>query len=169
MEELESARLRIREAEADDLPGLLPTYLSNPAFLAMNEGSGGDPGHYDLAMLQRDWQVQRMLPGAHMLGIYLKETGAAAGMAGYLDENPDDGMPWLGSLMLRADLHGCGLGREAFERLVEHFRSDLGWTQVRAAVWCENEHGLAFLRRMGFAPVEQVGGQRRAIVLERAL
>ena len=23
----------------------------------MNEGSGGEPGYFDLAMLQRDWQV----------------------------------------------------------------------------------------------------------------
>jgi hypothetical protein len=100
MIELESERLRIREIVPDDLPALLPVYLSNPQFVAWSEGSQGEAGYYDLAMLQRDWQVAQMMPGRVMLGIYLKATGEAVGQADYLAENPDDGLPWLGLLMI---------------------------------------------------------------------
>jgi len=44
------------------LPDLLPVYLSHPQQLEQNEGSRGEAGYYDLAMLQRDWQIAQMTP-----------------------------------------------------------------------------------------------------------
>ncbi|HEX6799923.1 MAG TPA: hypothetical protein VF116_19585, partial [Ktedonobacterales bacterium] len=99
MPEIETPRLRIRDAEAEDLPELLPVYLSNPDFVRVNEGSRGEAGYYNLEMFQRDWWINRMMPGGHVLGIYLKATGEAVGQANFLEENPEDGMPWLGLLM----------------------------------------------------------------------
>jgi hypothetical protein len=61
-----------REATVDDLPALLPIYLSNPAFVEQNEGSEGEIGLYDLDRWQRDWQIMKMMPGNHRLGCYLK-------------------------------------------------------------------------------------------------
>ncbi len=81
MIELGSARLRLHEVAEDDLPALLAVYLSNPEHVAESEGSGGVPGYYDLAMLQRDWWIARMMPGRHSLGLYLKETGEAVGLS----------------------------------------------------------------------------------------
>lgn len=150
---LESPRLVIREAQADDLPGLLPVYLSNPEFVAMSEGSAGESGRYDLAMLQRDWHVQTTVLGAAMLGIYLKGTNEPVGMAGYLAENPSDGYPWLGLLMIHADHQHQGLGTEAYRRLVEYFRADLGWTTLRLGVLRDNAPARAFWDRLGFRHV----------------
>ncbi len=170
MDELTSARLRIREALADDLANLLPVYLSHPDYVAQNEGSGGEPGRYDLAMLQRDWQVQRMM-GALMLGIYLVETGEAVGMAGYLPEHPDDGTPWLGSLVIAAARQRRGFGAEAVARLAEHFRDDLGWRTLRLSVTEENTGSRLFLERCGFHAVGEATNSTgmRAVVMECTL
>jgi|SRR5579871_83040 RimJ/RimL family protein N-acetyltransferase len=158
MIELESERLRIREIVPDDLPALLPVYLSNPQFVAWSEGSQGEAGYYDLAMLQRDWQVAQMMPGRVMLGIYLKATGEAVGQADYLAENPDDGLPWLGLLMIAGSHQRRGLGSEAFARLAQHFREDLGWTRLRIGVLEQNTPATAFWEAQGFERVPGAGG-----------
>ena len=168
MVELESERLRLREAEAEDLPGLLPVYLSNPEFVAMNEGTRGEQGYYDLAMFQRDWQVQRMMPGSHVLGIYLNGTDEPVGQANYLEENPDDGMPWLGLLMIARQLQGQGLGTEAFQRLAAFFRETYGWPVLRLGVLKQNAPALVFWERRGFRRVEGAGGER-AMIMELPL
>jgi RimJ/RimL family protein N-acetyltransferase len=163
---LESARLAFREVEADDLPELLPVYLSNPAFVAMNEGSRGESGYFDLEMFQRDWWVQRMMPGSHWLGIYLTATGEAVGQANCLEENPSDSYPWFGLLMITASQQRRGLGSEAFACLAAHFRADYGWSALRLGVRPENTPALAFWRHLGFQVVAQ---SERAIIMEKAL
>jgi RimJ/RimL family protein N-acetyltransferase len=163
---LESPRLVMREVEADDLPALLPVYLSNPAFVAMNEGSRGQSGYFDLEMFRRDWWVQRMMPGSHWLGLYLKPTAAPVGQANFLEENPEDSYPWLGLLMIDASHQRQGLGGEAFACLANHFRTAYGWASLRLGVLPENAPALAFWQHLGFAVVER---RERAIVMEKAL
>lgn len=170
MFDIERARLRMREAEADDLPGLLPTYLSNPEYVALNEGSQGEQGYYDLEMLQRDWWVARMMPGHHMLGIYLKATGEPVGLADFAEEGPSDGLPWLGALLITRDWQRQGLGREAFEALAAHCKTAFGWQRLRMGVRAENAAGLTFCRVLGCEEVgELADGPRRYMLLERAL
>lgn len=168
MIELESERLCIREAAEEDLPALLEVYLSNPDFVAMNEGARGEQGYYDLEMFQRDWQVQRMMPGGRVLGIYLKETDEAVGQANYLEENPDDGMPWLGLLMIAREHQRRGLGTEAFRQLAAFFHEMYGWPVLRIGVLKQNRLALAFWERRGFRRVETTS-RERAIVMEAAL
>lgn len=171
MEPFESARLTFRDAEVEDLPGLLAIYQSNPDFVAQNEGSAGEPGYYDLEMMERDWWVLRMMPGSHILAIALKETGALIGRTDYLEEH-EDGYPWLGALLLAAGQQRQGLGREAFDRLAEHFRAMYGWPRLRLGVRRANTGALAFWRRLGFEPVNPAAmndPHREAITLERAL
>lgn len=168
---LESSRLVLREAQPDDLPGLLPVYLSNPEFVAMSEGSAGEAGHFDLDMLQRDWHVQTSLLGAVMLGVYLKESGEPVGIAGYLAENPSDGYPWLGLLMIAAGHQRRGLGSEAYSRLAKHFRTDLGWAALRLGVLRDNAPARAFWDRLGFRYIRDATNSNGypLLVLEREL
>jgi RimJ/RimL family protein N-acetyltransferase len=148
--EMESVRLLMREVAPDDLPLLLPVYLSNPEYVAQSEGSRGVAGYYDLEMFQRDWQIAKMTPGRHMVGIFLKETGEAIGLADYLEEHPADGQPWLGVLLIASAQQRQRLGTEAFARLVEHFRDDYAWSGLRIGVMKTNAEALAFCRRLGF-------------------
>lgn len=169
MEQFESARLRCRDVTPDDFPALLSIYLSNSAYVTQNEGSAGEPGHYDIEMLQRDWWVLKMIPGSHIMALTLKETGALVGRADYFEEN-DDGYPWLGALMLDSAHQRQGLGAEAFERLAAYFRATYGWPRLRLGVRPVNEGALAFWRRLGFEPLPGSDDHTREFVtLERAL
>ncbi len=153
---LTTDRLTIREAAPDDLPGLLPVYLSNPDLVMANEGSQGEPGHYDLDMFERDWWIASLTPGRHMLGVYLLATGAPIGLADYLEENPDDGLPWLGQLMIHRGEQRQGYGAEAFRALMAYFRAEYGWATVRAGVARQNVVALTFCERMGLRPIAPV-------------
>lgn len=73
--EIETERLRIRPAEADDLPALHGVLASNPKYLELTEGSGGEAGQYDRTAFQRDWQVASVT-GREVLGAYLRRLAA---------------------------------------------------------------------------------------------
>ena len=169
--ELESARLVMREVAPDDLPSLLPVYLSNPEYVAQSEGSRGEAGYFDLEMFQRDWQIAQMTPGRHMLGVYLKETSEAVGLADFLEEDPEDSQPWLGFLMIARAHQRQGLGTEAFERLAAYFKDRYGWPSLRVGVMKTNTGALAFWRRLGFheIPTDDAAARKRYVTLQRAL
>jgi hypothetical protein len=42
---------------------VLLVYRSNPGYLEMTEGSGGEPGRYDLGMLRRNQAGVRLVDG----------------------------------------------------------------------------------------------------------
>ncbi|HUY79768.1 MAG TPA: GNAT family N-acetyltransferase [Ktedonobacterales bacterium] len=171
---LTTNRLLMREVEANDLPALLPVYLSNPEQVMANEGSQGEPGHYELAIFQRDWWLASLTPGRHMLGVYLLGTGIPIGLADYLEDNPDDGQPWLGQLITHADHQRKGYGAEAFCGLAAYFRAEYEWPTVRAGLARQNATAQAFLLRLGFRIVTpasppadaQEDAHRRFVTLE---
>lgn len=154
---LETERLFIRDAQGDDLDSLLQVFLSNPEYLGWTEGSADEPGRYDLPMLQRDWTIATMTPGRHFLGVFDKANREAVGVADFLEEHPDHGIPWIGLIEIRGDRHRQGLGREIIDRLLQHFQQDRGRSEAGAGVLVRNGSGLAFLRAMGF--LESGGGQ----------
>jgi RimJ/RimL family protein N-acetyltransferase len=168
----ETERLTIRELVDDDLEQILDVYVSNPEYLELTEGSGGEPGLYDLGMLQRDFATARMSPGRVLAGLFLKPTDEAVGVLDWMDENPSDDLPWIGLLMVRADRQREGLASEAFEGLAELLRARAAQT-VRAAVVERNEAGRALARKLGFEPVEtrtrQMASAERVTVVERTL
>jgi RimJ/RimL family protein N-acetyltransferase len=161
----------IRGVAPDDLPSLLPVYLSNPEYVAQSEGSRGEAGYFDLEMFQRDWQIAQMTPGRHMLGMYLKENGEAVGLADFLEQNPEDGQPWLGFLMIARAHQRQGLGSEAFECLAAYFKDHYGWPSLRVGVMKTNTAALAFWRRLGFqeTPTGDAAARKRHMTLQRAL
>src|SRR5581483_1535797 len=172
--ELESERLQLREMVEEDLPFVLPVYLSNPDFLQQQEGSEGEAGRYDLERWQRDWAIAQMMPGRHMYGCYLKSTDEAVGFIDYLEEHEDDGKPWLGALTIHKAHQRQGLGSEAFYRLIDYFRNHYGWSVLRAGVLEQNAVGLVFLQHLGFERVGDglkrfSGGEQRFLVFERSL
>ena len=170
---LESLRLQIRTVMADDLVGVFRVLRSDPDFLRYREGSQGEAGRFDLQAWERDWQVAQIMPGRHALGCVLKATGEFVGYVDYLEEH-DDGFPWLGALTIDLTHRSRGFGREAFECLVEHFREHYSWSRLRTSVLEENAAGMAFARRVGFRPVQQMrvrvsAGEQAVVVCEMDL
>lgn len=155
MLEFTTTQLQIHKTEAEELPMLLPIYTSNPEFVRQNEGSEGEIGRYDLARWQRDWYVMQMLSGSHQLGCYLRRDGTPVGIIHFLEENEDDGKPWLGTLVIHKDYQRRGLGTEAFRCMVAYFRLNTNWTILRTAVKAQNQVGFAFLTSVGFQIIKE--------------
>lgn len=163
----------LRGLEAGDLEALFDVYASNPGYLELTEGSGGEPGRYDAEMLQRDLGIAAMTPGRRMVGVFLEASGELVGVLDWMEENPSDGVRWVGLIMIRADRQGQGLASEVFEALAERLRAGNA-RAVRTAVIERNPPGRAFARRLGFQEISRPrvrlpSDEDEVIVLERLL
>ena len=168
-----TARLDARPIDEADIDGLLAVYLSNPAVLAVTEGSAGEPGPYDRGMLERDLWMSELDPARHTAGLFLREDGVCAGVRDWADRNPGDGLPWIGLVMVHAALKRQGYGREALLGLFDHGRAG-GWERVRAAALADDPAALALLRSAGMREVDRrphrfAAGERLLAVAEIAL
>jgi GNAT superfamily N-acetyltransferase len=152
------------------LDGLLEVAQSNPDFLATHEGSGGEPGHYDRAMLERDLAVAALDPARHGYALVLADSAAVVGWADVLDRHPRDGVPWIGLLEVHRDHQRRGYGREAALALAAHQRSR-GRARLRVGVDEGNPTASAFWSSLGYREVDvrerpSPGGPLRVFVLE---
>jgi RimJ/RimL family protein N-acetyltransferase len=133
----------------------------------LTEGSGGEPGHFDLGMLERDYALARITSGRHTAAVILEESGEPIGVLDWLRENPTDGVPWIGLVMIRADRQRRGFATEAVEGLLAQLRLE-GARTVRAAVHARNPAGRALARHLGFEPIAPAPS-REAVIVERRL
>jgi RimJ/RimL family protein N-acetyltransferase len=90
-----------------------------------------------------------------------------------MDENPNDGVPWIGLVMVHAEHQRRGLGAEALRGLADHGR-DHGWTRLREGVLGGNDAGMALARALGMREVERkphriAAGDCELAVMELAL
>jgi RimJ/RimL family protein N-acetyltransferase len=165
-------RLLVRELANDELEEVLAVYTSNPGYLELTEGSGGEPGRYDLGMLARDLALARATLVRHLAALRLRENGELVGVLDWLEEHPSDGMPWVGLVMIRAELQRQGLASEAFAALAELLRAR-GARTVRAGVLARNEPGRALAHRLGFetvsTTVQRMASEETVLVVERSL
>jgi RimJ/RimL family protein N-acetyltransferase len=169
----ETERLDVRGVEEADIDGLLAVYLSNPQVTAVTEGSGGEPGHYDRDMLERDLWMSELDEARHTVGLFLREGGTCVGVIDWLDRNPDDGSPWIGLVMVHGDHQRRGYGREAVLGLLELGRTQ-GWTRVRAAAIADDAATRGLYEAVGMHEIDRRGhafaaGERSVAVLELEL
>jgi len=150
---LRTDRLVLEDAAPADVEGLLAVALSNPAFRATHEGSDGEPGRYDRSMLERDLAMAELDPLRHALAVR-RHDGEVVGWADVLDEHPRDGVPWIGLLELRVDVHRQGLGREAACALADWYLGR-GVRRLRVGVDDGNEPAAAFWRSLGYRVVDR--------------
>jgi RimJ/RimL family protein N-acetyltransferase len=169
----ETARLVAAEVCEEDISELLDVYLSNPDYLELTEGSGGVAGAYDRGMLERDLAMSELTPGRHTAVLRLRDGGACVGVMDWVDENPNDGTPWLGLIMIHADHQRRELGTEAIAGLTDHGRR-AGWTRLREGVIMGNEAGMALAVAAGMREIERkphriAAGECELAVMELAL
>ncbi|MDH6126866.1 GNAT family N-acetyltransferase [Kitasatospora sp. GP82] len=151
----------IEEIRDEWLPGLLAVRLSNPGRLAVVEGSRGEAGCYDLAMLERDVWMVSLDEARHLLVAVDAGSGAVVGYADYLDAHPRDGLPVLGAVEVAADRHRRGIGRALVEAVVARIPAEATALRVRVV---PGRDPAGFLVAVGFRPVPGDGGG----LLERA-
>jgi RimJ/RimL family protein N-acetyltransferase len=105
-------------------------------------------------------------------GVSLNPSGEPVGVLDWIEENPSDGKPWVGLVMIRADRQRRGLASEALDGLADRLRAS-GARSVRAGVLARNPAGRALLQRLGVESVStttvRMTSEEEVIVLERDL
>ncbi|SDX16150.1 Protein N-acetyltransferase, RimJ/RimL family [Marininema mesophilum] len=159
-------RLQVRKVEASDLPTLLPIYQSNPTYV---EWEGEQSGHYDLSMIERDWQMATSTPGRHLAAIHRKKEDKAIGIVEWLEEHPLDQFPWLGLLIIHGDEQRKGVGHEVVKGFIHYAKETTSWQSLRIAVFEENQPAQTFWQTLGFVPFETVERQLASGVMKRLI
>lgn len=157
--------LVVRDIEETDLPSVFDLFVTDPQYLTWTEGSAGEAGRYDLGTLERDWVVARMM-GRRMLGLFA--GGTPIGVADVLENNPDDGVAWIGLIMVHPDHRRQGVASEIAHGIFDELRS-LGRDRVRAGTFARNDAGVAFLRAIGFDQIDEREDGDGLVIFERRL
>ncbi|MGW2519951.1 GNAT family N-acetyltransferase [Streptomyces sp. NPDC001617] len=135
------------------LPGELLTeltalYASNREFHAL---SGDFPDPDDIRPEQVAVALADELVNPDIEVLLARSEGRLVGIAITLAHHPDpaDPDPWIGLLMVDADVHGRGYGRRLATLVETRFR-EAGRDAVRLAVLENNPKGLAFWTTLGY-------------------
>jgi RimJ/RimL family protein N-acetyltransferase len=130
-------------------------------------------GEYDLELLREDWQEAHQTDGRHMLALRDRVSRETVGVLEYIENNPNDGHPWIGLIMVSADRQREGLAGEAMQAVCDLV--GLNWASpIRLGVIDQNSAGLALAVSLGFQPYGETvqllaGGEQRLVLLQRRL
>ncbi|MFI5676530.1 GNAT family N-acetyltransferase [Streptomyces cellulosae] len=139
-----------------DIPAALLTeltalYADNREFQAL---SGDFPDPDDIRPEQVAAALAEELAHPDVEVLLARSEGRLVGIAITLSHHPDpaDPDPWIGLLMVAADVHRRGHGRQLASLVEDRFRS-AGRTAVRLAVLDGNDRALAFWTGLGYQPL----------------
>ncbi|WSQ10084.1 GNAT family N-acetyltransferase [Streptomyces sp. NBC_01231] len=148
-----------------DIPGPLLTeltalYAANREFQAL---SGDFPDPDDIRPEQVAAALAEELAHPDVEVLLARGSGRLVGIAITLARHPDpaDPDPWIGLLMVAADVHRQGYGRRLATLVEDRFR-DAGRTAVRLAVLDTNPKALAFWTSLGYEPIAHRADRQRA-------
>jgi RimJ/RimL family protein N-acetyltransferase len=85
--------------------------------------------------------------------MFIKLDNSYIGVIDYLDENPKDGFPWLGLLMIHKDQQGKGYAKQAYAKY-ECELLHTGKSAVRLGVLKGNSKAKQFWESVGFTYYE---------------
>ncbi len=147
---LVTSRLLLIPVTAGDVPALFEVRMSNPERLLRTEGSMGQPGYYDVAMLERDIGVAYWDPNRRLLAVRRRSDDGVIGLADMLVKHPDDGLPWLGAVEIVRSEQRRGYGTEVVEAIADYAGGELRSSSMRAQVDGDDVVGERFALRCGF-------------------
>ncbi|GAA2318195.1 hypothetical protein GCM10010234_75450 [Streptomyces hawaiiensis] len=134
------------------LAELTALYTSNHEFHTLT-GDFPDPENIRPEQVAAALSEEREQPGTEIL--LARSFGLLIGIAVTLAHHPDpaDPDPWIGLLMVDAQLHGQGHGRRLAALVEDRFRT-AGRSAVRLAVLANNPKALAFWTALGYQVVD---------------
>jgi len=133
--------MKFERVTADTLAAVLDIVNSNPAYNTMEN---------DHPSRTLEEAKSEFLNGESESYLIL-EGGKQIGLIDFLRNNPNDGCPWLGLLMIHSDYHAAGYGRRAYASFVEQFVLHQ-YPKLRIGVLRSNVKALAFWTSLGFCP-----------------
>ncbi|KOG33957.1 GNAT family N-acetyltransferase [Streptomyces resistomycificus] len=147
-----------------DLPGPLLTeltalYAAHRDFFALS-GDFPDPDDIRPHQVAATLVEEAVLPGTEVL--LARSEGRLVGIAITLARHPDpaDPDPWIGFLMVAAELRRRGHGRRLATLVEDRLRAS-GHAAVRLAVLDANPRGLAFWTALGYEVIDRRGDRHR--------
>ncbi|MGW2568686.1 GNAT family N-acetyltransferase [Streptomyces sp. NPDC001537] len=137
---------------AELLTELTALYASNREFHAL---SGDFPDPDDIRPEQVATALADEFVNPDVDVLLARSEGRLVGIAITLAHHPDqaDPDPWIGLLMVDADVHGRGYGRQLATLVEERFRAT-GRDAVRLAVLDNNSKALAFWTTLGYELID---------------
>ncbi|MER6124245.1 GNAT family N-acetyltransferase [Streptomyces sp. NPDC001795] len=139
-----------------DIPAPLLTeltalYASNREFNALS-GDFPDPDGITPQQVATELAGELVNPDVEVL--LARSSGRLVGVAITLAHHPDpaDPDPWIGLLMVDADMHRQGYGRQLVSLVEDRFRA-AGRTAVRLAVLENNPRAFAFWTVLGYETI----------------
>ena len=164
-----SAGARLVRLDAATAPELDAIALRCADFTRLIEGR--EPGPHDGREILTETPPGFPIADKFVLGV--RSADGLIGVADVLRGYPAPQVWWIGLLMLAPDARGAGLGREIVET-VAAWAASKGAFALQLGVQSQNEAGLRFWRRQGFAHTHtraQLTGGRgnQILVMERRL
>jgi GNAT superfamily N-acetyltransferase len=140
-----------RALHGELLAEITALYAANRDFQALS-GDFPDPDDIRPEQVAAALAEELTHPDAEVL--LARSAGRLAGIAITLAHHPDpaDPDPWIGLLMVAADIQRQGYGRRLAALVEDRFRT-AGRTAVRLAVLDTNPAALAFWTSLGYEPI----------------
>ncbi|WP_299094430.1 N-acetyltransferase [uncultured Metabacillus sp.] len=100
--------------------------------------------------------------------VFIKCGSSYIGVIDFLDNNPKDGFPWIGLLMIHKDFQGKGYAKQAYKEYEKKLLLN-GISAIRLGVLIGNERAKNFWESMGFVYVETKAykEKREVVVYEK--
>ncbi|NVJ98026.1 MAG: GNAT family N-acetyltransferase [Alphaproteobacteria bacterium] len=145
---IETPRLRMREATADDAAFILAIY-NDPAFLEFVGNKDIRTQEDARNYIEKNFISSYRTNGMGLLIVETKDTRTPIGCCG-LVVRPTFDIPDIGFAYL-PDYTSKGFGYEAARATLEHARNTLGLTDIQALVSPENVKSIGLIEKLGFS------------------
>lgn len=140
-----SERLEFEIATAAHFADLLEVYNSNSFFMKLNFGKE----QVTIAEVENDHQENEAYACSYAMVMCERGTKKVVGLAHWLLNNPRDGYPWLGLIMLHKEKQGFGYAKE-FLDVLRGWYVENGYRHLRLAILQDNAQILPFYEKYGF-------------------
>lgn len=146
------AQVALTELSESDALDVADLYTRCVDYFLLQDGVS--PDHSDAIELFTDVPSEKDAHDQIVLG--WKAFGRLHALAAILRDYPDDGIWYLGFMIVDADLRGRGFGRSMYAK-VEDWAVARDASEIRLAVLEANTAGERFWRSIGFSEFRRVG------------
>lgn len=145
-----SRRLRYTPVAERDFPELLRVYNSNPDYMEYTTGKRT----VTVETVEQDHAENMALADSYSYCLREAASDSTIGIAQFILNNPRDGHPWLGLIIIDRRAQGKGYAKEFLDCLIGWYRNN-GYTSLHLGVLEKNQAVVPFYEKVGFVTYEE--------------
>ncbi|KQL43523.1 sortase [Brevibacillus choshinensis] len=145
-----SSRLVYSPVLESDFAELLHVYNSNPDFMEYSYGQR----FVTVEIVEQDHADNMAFADSYSYCLRESSSHSLIGIAQFILNNPRDGHPWLGLIMIDSRAQGNGYAKEFLDGLIDWYREN-GYNSLHLAVLEKNQAVVPFYEAYGFATYEE--------------